>query len=127
MSKEKETFRVELTQDEFPELGELLSALDPSSRNGNSQTNLMVLQVAEVDGFKFEIYAKEHPPPHFHISFNDKNVAFSIPDCKPMKGSKVKGKELRFIKRWAKKNQAKLIDKWNESRPDDCPVGPIKQ
>jgi hypothetical protein len=72
------------------------------------------------------IKAKEHPPPHFHVKYQGEDASFAITDCQRLPG--VKGLEAYEynIRQWWKKNKQKLIDKWNSTRPSDCPVGPIK-
>ena len=40
--------------------------------------------VERVNGFKFVIFADEHPPPHFHVFFGGESNSFSIVDATPL-------------------------------------------
>lgn len=83
------------------------------------------LIVARVDGLSIVIFANEHPPPHFHVKYQGKEASFSITNCERLAG--VRGLE-RYdarIRSWWRDNQEKLIELWNNSRPTNCPVGPI--
>lgn len=81
--------------------------------------------VARVSGLTIVIWADEHPPPHFHVRYQGQDASFSILDCERLPG--VRGLE-RYegeIRKWWEFHKYDLIQKWNESRPSDCPVGPI--
>lgn len=79
--------------------------------------------VARVDGVKIEIFANEHPPPHFRVKYQGSTANYTISECRRLKGS---GEILKFeknIEHWWKDNKKKLIEAWNNKRPSDCPVG----
>lgn len=78
-------------------------------------------KAGEIGGLKIEIFAKEHPPPHFRVIYNGETANFTIKDCTKLNG----GLDIYFhnIKKWHRKNKQKLINQWNEMRPSDCPVG----
>lgn len=82
--------------------------------------------VERVKGMTIIINPKEHPPPHFHVRYSDNNVSFTIEDCTLLAG-KIKNRELSIIKHWHKYSKRKLISKWNDTRPTDCPVGFFKE
>lgn len=42
--------------------------------------------VGRVDGLKIEVFAREHPPPHFHISGGGIDATFSLADCAHLEG-----------------------------------------
>ena len=71
--------------------------------------------VAKVNGLKIEVFAREHPPPHFHISGADIDATFTLTTCKYLQG-KISGREAVLVKWW-----------YERSRPSDCPVGPIRE
>jgi len=82
--------------------------------------------VARVNGLSIKILADEHPPPHFHVNYQGDDASFSILDCARLPG--VVGLE-RFdgkIRSWWGLKRNRLIEKWNISRPTDCPVGRIE-
>jgi hypothetical protein len=82
--------------------------------------------VARYKGLKIEIYPNEHPPPHFHVKCGDISVSFSIENCELLEG-KLDGRRTGLIEWWHKRTKEKLIETWNNTRPSDCPVGPIVQ
>ena len=75
-------------------------------------------------GVKIEIYHNEHPPPHFHVRNYEFNVSISIENGEILRG-KLDGRNLKIVRKWYKKNKPRLIKVWNETRPDNCPVGKI--
>ncbi len=81
--------------------------------------------VARVNGLTIKIWADEHPPPHFHVSFQGRDASFSINDCSRLPGARGLEKYEHAIYRWWEENRHTLIEVWNTSRPTDCPVGPI--
>lgn len=72
-----------------------------------------------------QLYADEHPPPHFHVCHAGESVAFSLdtgtrlPDMKGLKGFD------KNVTRWWRNHQCELVAMWNRLRPTDCPVGPV--
>lgn len=82
--------------------------------------------VARVKGMKIEIFANEHPPPHFHVSYQNRSAAFRIDNCDPVDGHGL-DRFMRNIRKWHAKNRDTLIRTWNETRPSDCPVGIINE
>lgn len=80
--------------------------------------------VAMVDGrLKVEIRANEHPPPHFHVTYDGEDASFSLTTGERL--PEVCGLE-RYdgpIKVWWKHNRRRLAIKWNETRPGNCTVG----
>jgi len=81
--------------------------------------------VARVSGLAIKMWADEHPPPHFHVSYQGEDASFSIVDCSRLSGTKGLERFEGRIRSWWRQNQNVLVDKWNSSRPSDCPVGPI--
>jgi hypothetical protein len=42
--------------------------------------------VARVNGLRIEVFSREHPPPHFHISGGGIDATFSITECVHLEG-----------------------------------------
>jgi Domain of unknown function (DUF4160) len=42
--------------------------------------------VAKVSGLKIEIRAREHPPPHFHVTYQGEDASFAITTCQRLPG-----------------------------------------
>jgi hypothetical protein len=82
--------------------------------------------VTRVKGLRIEVFAREHPPPHFHISGGGIDATFSITDCKHLEG-KIEGRKKALVLWWYQQSRPTLIKAWNNSRPTDCPVGPIME
>lgn len=83
--------------------------------------------VDRVRGLKFEIFANEHPPPHFHVTTTVCRASFALDDGRVIKSSGNTRKLEKQVAYYFSENRAKLIDFWNNSRPDDCTVGPFGQ
>jgi hypothetical protein len=81
--------------------------------------------IDRIKNLRVVIKAHEHPPAHFHVEFNEESNSFRIDNGDPIH-SKGLNEYYRNIRKWYKKNRAKLVDAWNNSRPDDCPVGKVK-
>lgn len=83
--------------------------------------------VDRVDGLKVVIYAKEHPPPHFHVYFRGDEAIFALDDGRLLKCSGSARKIVKNVDLYYKNNRAKLIKFWNDFRPADCSVGPVEE
>jgi Domain of unknown function (DUF4160) len=81
--------------------------------------------VARVSGLTIMIWADEHPPPHFHVRYQGEDASFSISKCERLASTEGLIRYERRIREWWESRQYDLIQKWNEMRPTDCPVGPI--
>jgi hypothetical protein len=81
--------------------------------------------VARVNGLSIKILADEHPPPHFHVTYQGRDASFSIEDGRRLPNVGGLERFERTITKWWAENRALLITEWNTSRPSDCPVGPI--
>lgn len=75
---------------------------------------------------KIEIRTNDHLPPHFHVSIDEQEAAFTIMGCNQMNGY-IENKYLKSIKKWYKKNRNVLICQWNLTRPSDKVYTKIKQ
>lgn len=82
-------------------------------------------QVEKVGNLKIEIYPNEHPPPHFHVKGPNIDASFTVLDGKYMYGE-IDSKSKKKIQYYHASIRTKLIDAWNNLRPDDCPVGKIQ-
>ncbi len=92
--------------------------------DGASSGELIEFLVPTDGPLKVEIFSDEHPPPHFRVSVQGGTANYRITD-----GVKVNGGLQRYhrqIRKFYEANREKLIAIWNERRPSDCPVGPIR-
>jgi len=84
------------------------------------------LRVDAVFGLTIKIWADEHPPPHFHVTYQGEDASFSIVDCTRLPGVVGLERYERKIRDWWRENQRLLVEKWNISRPANCPIGPLE-
>jgi hypothetical protein len=82
--------------------------------------------VGRANGLKIEIFAREHPPPHFHVSGGDIDATFSLVDGSQLEG-KVSGRDRALVGWWYSRSRSLLVRTWNQTRPENCPVGPIAE
>lgn len=80
--------------------------------------------VGRIDGLAITVLPREHAPPHFHLLGPDINAAFSILDGAHLVGD-INTKQRKAVAFWYERSRSLLIRHWNETRPADCPVGPI--
>lgn len=93
--------------------------------DGKPRYFLTDAQVDRVRGLKVEIYANEHPPPHFHVTQNDGKASFALDDGRMLESSGNTRHFQKNIEAYYIKNRQKLIEFWNNTRPDGCTVGPV--
>ena len=105
-------------RDAVTELYLLLEAdLAPEPELG--PTKIIKYLVARVKDLRIDIFANEHPPPHFRVSANGETANYRIDDCSQLNGGL--RRHHASIRRWHAGNQQILIDAWNRMRPSDCP------
>lgn len=80
--------------------------------------------VARVAGLKIVIHTREHGPAHFHVVAGDLNASFSIDTCTLIAGE-ISGRDRQLVEYWHAAARPLLVKVWNETRPSDCPVGPL--
>ncbi len=83
--------------------------------------------VEKMGAIKIEIYPNEHTPPHFHIKSNGMNASFAIDDCRVLENSGFSTKVIKSIQDWFEHSKSRLIEVWNQTRPDDCIVGRLNE
>ena len=105
-------------------LGDLWGALNDPDPDPNPELSYLIKAlVGQFDGFSVHIYANEHPPPHFRVSYAGETADFTIKNCEQIAGGLQRF--YRKIRAWHGRNRKRLICAWNERRPTDCPVGPF--
>lgn len=104
---------------------ELLASLGAGPMLEDGRYRLEEATVAVVGGLKIQVFANEHPPPHFRVYYNGDTANYAISDCRQLSGHLQ-----RFsynIKKWHSRNKPFLIAEWNRLRPSDCPVGVYRE
>ncbi len=104
-------------------LGLLMADIRSQESYNSSVSPMKELVLDRIRAVKIEIFADEHPPPHFRVKYNETTANFNICDCMKTKGE-IKPSHQKIIEKWWRKGgKQKLIDTWNRTRPSDCPVG----
>ena len=57
------------------------------------------------------MYHNEHPPPHFHVYYNQNKAAISIQTLEIVQG-KIPSRVYSLVLEWASKNRKELEEKW---------------
>ena len=71
--------------------------------------------VLRVDGFVFYFFAEEgNEPPHIHVDKGDGTAKLWLQPLRLAGAEGLKVKEIRHILRIAGREQAMLLEKWNE-------------
>lgn len=104
-----------------------IRAAEATERRAIAQRGMTELLVEKFKDIKIEIYAKEHPPPHFHVMTNNGNASFTISDCELVDGDYFLSRRMKEIRNWHAQHKDELIDCWNKTRPSDCPVGEYRE
>jgi hypothetical protein len=118
------------TEDPITIDDELVEELRTDFRHGpiiNDQGQRFLIE-EEIDRFKglvIHIFGLDHPPPHFCVRYQGESANFNIETGDRLPNNRGLETYERNIRKWWKKNREKLIDRWNATRPTDCPVGPI--
>jgi hypothetical protein len=109
-----------------PELSRSLAAsfqLGPIMENGLRYLGEEL--VATLDGLRIQIFSREHPPPHFRVTYAGESADFEISNCAKLVGGLKKWE--RTIRTWHATNKDRLIEVWDRTRPTDCPVGAYRE
>jgi hypothetical protein len=67
--------------------------------------------VAVIDGVRIELYADEHPPPHFHARYAEHVAQIEIGSGRVIKGS-LPHPQLRKVLDWACSKTPQLTEAW---------------
>jgi hypothetical protein len=82
-------------------------------------------RIARLGGLTIEVFAREHPPPHFRVKYNGETANFRISDGEQLNGGLERYR--RVIADWWRANKELLIQAWDSRRPSDCPVGVYRE
>jgi hypothetical protein len=82
--------------------------------------------IAMVEGkLRAEVRSDEHPPPHFHITYDGEDASYSIVTGDRLPNVCGLERYDQMIRLWWKKNKREIALKWNGSRPTGCSVGAV--
>ena len=85
-------------------------------------------EVDRICGLKLSIFAREDPPPHFHVKTTRGSAKFRIDNGKLIAGD-MDSRDRRKVRYWYGQLGAreKLIEVWDRTRPSDCVVGEFRE
>lgn len=66
-------------------------------------------------GMVIEMYWRDHPPPHFHVSYQDYRASVEIESGELLQGRLPAGAH-RILRRWTRKHRAELLANWDRCR-----------
>ena len=80
--------------------------------------------VARFEGVKIQVFAQEHPPPHFHAVFAEHRAQIDIDSLRILKGRMPPAK-LSAVISWAEPRRGALRRAWNlvlaKQKPEKIP------
>jgi len=84
-----------------------------------------VPELARFYGLILYMFAKDHPPPHFHAKYNEHKAMINIETGELISGY-LPRRALRLVQDWVEINQAALLLNWNEAQKDNPQIKKIK-
>ena len=120
---ERETFRQQLSEEDFPALAELASMI--CSKDTIQRSLFEGYNLYEAYGFTFEISANGISSAYFQVTKQNQSGVYSIETGSFVRGDILKMEDQESIKAWYRRNCRLLAEEWNNRRPSDCPVDPI--
>ncbi len=78
-------------------------------------------------GIIIYMFAKDHPPPHFHAKYNEHKALVDVHSGEIIKGH-LPRRALRLVQDWAELYQSELIANWEESQKNnpDLKIKPLE-
>ena len=120
-------WRVSFEDGSIEELLLAIQLAEAKERRERANRELSELLVEKFRDIKIEIYANEHPPPHFHVKTNNGSASFTISDCEFVDGDYFLSMRMKEVRNWHAKHKPTLVRVWNKTRPSDCPVGEYRE
>lgn len=95
-----------------------------SMRNPGGTLTLLEDTFKRFDKVRVEVRGDEHPPPHFHVVDGSRDASFRVDNGEYIVGD-ISRSLAKVIKSWFPGAMRVVAEAWNNSRPTDCPVGPV--
>ena len=110
--------------------GAVLASLEPIFPTlielGMGRPGVIEFIYPRVTKAKLEIFANEHPPPHFRITYKGQSANYSLASGTRLAKNEQTRLKDREVLAWWKEHRLDLAKLWNETRPFNCPVGKIQ-
>ncbi|MCW5316153.1 DUF4160 domain-containing protein [Nostoc sp. KVJ3] len=68
-------------------------------------------EISRFFGIIITMYYNDHPPPHFHVRYNNQKAIVSIQTVEILEGE-LTPRLLKLVTEWATLHQAELIEDW---------------
>lgn len=76
--------------------------------------------LASFNGIKIQLYADEHPPPHFHARYAEFIAQIALDDLQVIEGS-LPVPQLRQVREWASTRTSQLLVAWTTLETGQLP------
>lgn len=80
-------------------------------------------QVSRFYGISIYLYYQDHPPPHCHAIYGDREAVFSLASGSIMEGDLPRRAE-RMVRQWIKQHRLELAHAWEQASQNQ-PLDPI--
>lgn len=81
-------------------------------------------RISEFYGIVIYLYHADHPPPHFHAIYGEREAVVAIEDLEVLAG-RLPPRAMRLVRTWAGRHRAELAANWERAR-DGLPVRPVE-
>ncbi|MGL5077634.1 MAG: DUF4160 domain-containing protein [Waterburya sp.] len=72
-------------------------------------------EISRFLGIIITMYYNDHPPPHFHVRYNQQKAIIDIKNLSILEG-KLSPKVLGLVIEWAAIHQTELLENWQRAR-----------
>ncbi|MEH2402439.1 DUF4160 domain-containing protein [Nostoc sp.] len=72
-------------------------------------------EISRFFGMIVTMYYNDHPPPHFHVRYNQQKAIISIETLEILEG-KLSSRAFKLILEWATLHQNELMENWELAR-----------
>jgi hypothetical protein len=83
-----------------------------------------VPEISRFLGIIITMYYNDHPPPHFHVRYNQQKAIIDLKNLSILAG-KLSPKVLELVMEWAAIHQIELLENWQLAR-QNRPLNPIQ-
>ena len=74
-------------------------------------------EICRFFGIIIQMYGNDHPPPHFHVIYNEFRAIIEIGSGEILRGS-LPGKQLKYVQVWADMHKLELIENFDNLRAE---------
>ncbi|MDW8310566.1 MAG: DUF4160 domain-containing protein [Verrucomicrobiales bacterium] len=84
-------------------------------------------ELARFYGIIIRLRYSEHPPPHFHVKYQEHNAAFDIQNLTMIKGW-LPARAKSMVLEWASQHRAELLTAWRQAAAGRIPdkIAPLE-